>query len=333
MRREARWMRTGFFGALASSLLLLCGCTLFNQAPTAVIEATPLTGTSPLVVTFDGSGSVDPEGQTLSYRWEFGDGATSDEATPHHTYLALTERTVFVAALRVTDPMGRSDTTQQSIEVRPSGTSGGGGTGEPFARVTARPIIGPIPLVVSFSAEGSEPGSGSITQVRWEFGDGKGAIGITAVHTYEPAETKTFRATAFVGNTAGIIRAAQVDITVIVPVGAPEGDDPEAAFDATDPLLLYASPNPASTPTLYELTFDPGGSFADAGHQIDYYAWDFGDGDVRVETTDVEVTHVYRLATQSRTYTVRLTVYDDQGLSDTAIVNLSLVQPDEEDET
>ncbi|MDD4904093.1 MAG: hypothetical protein PHX77_06325, partial [Candidatus Bipolaricaulis sp.] len=78
---------------------------------------------------------------------------------------------------------------------------------------------------------------------------------------------------------------------------------------------------------------DPRGSYADAGHSIEYYVWDFGDGsDWVVETSDLKQTHVYRLTVPARTYVVRLFVYDDQGFEDVTPYNLTLTQPEEEDE-
>jgi PKD repeat protein len=325
-------MRVGYLGVLVSSLLLLVGCFLFNQAPTAVITAKPLGGNSPLVVTFDASHSVDPDGEIRTYDWDFGDaGATSSEAIAHHTFLALTAAKVFTVTLRVTDEGGASDSTTQSIEVQPSSTPGGGGTGSPVARITVDRFIGTTPLVVMFSASDSEPGSGSITQVRWDFGDGTEATGYNAFHTYTPDATRTFKVTLFVANTEGLLDAEQVEIIVIVPEDSAGDEEPVAAVDVSTPLLLYDSPTPASTPTLYEVTFDPRGSYADAGHSIDYYAWDFGDGERWVETSDVEVTHVYRLSAPSRTFVARLHVYDDQGLGGTALVNLTLTQPVDEE--
>lgn len=37
-------------------------------------------------VSFDGTKSSDPDGDSLSYRWDFGDGATSEDAKTTHTY-------------------------------------------------------------------------------------------------------------------------------------------------------------------------------------------------------------------------------------------------------
>lgn len=58
-----------------------------NRAPTAVVTATPSNGLSPLDVQFSSEGSSDPEGATLTYTWDFGDGgAGSTEANPLYTY-------------------------------------------------------------------------------------------------------------------------------------------------------------------------------------------------------------------------------------------------------
>ena len=54
-------------------------------APTAMATRTPADGGSPLPVSFDGSGSTDPENDTLSYDWNYGDGSAPvvlDRSTP-----------------------------------------------------------------------------------------------------------------------------------------------------------------------------------------------------------------------------------------------------------
>ena len=46
----------------------------------------PDDGLAPLDVSFSSAGSIDPEGDPLSYLWTFGDGATSTQPNPAHTY-------------------------------------------------------------------------------------------------------------------------------------------------------------------------------------------------------------------------------------------------------
>ena len=50
-----------------------------NSPPVAIFSATPDHGPEPLVVTLDASESFDPEGQPLTYVWDFGDGSPSIE--------------------------------------------------------------------------------------------------------------------------------------------------------------------------------------------------------------------------------------------------------------
>jgi glucose/arabinose dehydrogenase len=83
-----------------------------NQAPTARISASPTAGAVPLTVQFNGSGSSDPEGGTLTYAWNFGDGGTSTGATVSHTYQS---NGTYTARLTVTDPGGLQSSATQTI--------------------------------------------------------------------------------------------------------------------------------------------------------------------------------------------------------------------------
>jgi glucose/arabinose dehydrogenase/PKD repeat protein len=88
-----------------------------NQPPSAVATATPTTGEAPLTVTFDGSGSNDPDDLTLSYAWDLdGDGAFDDSAATQPTY-TYTASGTYAASLRVTDSQGASDTDAVTITV------------------------------------------------------------------------------------------------------------------------------------------------------------------------------------------------------------------------
>jgi PKD repeat protein len=81
-------------------------------APTVVATATPTGGTSPLTVSFDGTGSSDPDGVPLTCSWDLdGDGTFGDstEAAPTHTYTA---DGVYQVRLSVTDDRGLSAISQ-----------------------------------------------------------------------------------------------------------------------------------------------------------------------------------------------------------------------------
>ena len=71
-------------------------------APVALLAASAHSGIEPLSVSFDSSGSHDPDGTIVSYEWSFGDGATSSAAAPSHTFSAG----VHTVILTVTDDSG-----------------------------------------------------------------------------------------------------------------------------------------------------------------------------------------------------------------------------------
>ena len=89
-----------------------------NQAPVADAQADTVTGNRPLTVTFDSSGSSDPDaGDLLIYEWDLdGDGEFGDsqEQAPTHTFL---EGGVYTVTLRVTDTSGATATDTVTITV------------------------------------------------------------------------------------------------------------------------------------------------------------------------------------------------------------------------
>ncbi len=89
-----------------------------NHAPVAAAALGPAGG-QPLTVAFSGAASADPEGDSLSYRWEFGDGATSTEPNPAHRYGAPG---AYRVTLTVADALGVSGADSFLIGVRSDGT-------------------------------------------------------------------------------------------------------------------------------------------------------------------------------------------------------------------
>lgn len=85
-----------------------------NRSPVARATASPTHGNLPLDVSFDGTGSFDPDGDPLSYDWDFGDGsAHGSGATTSHTY---TTSGVYTVTLTVSDGRGLHGQTTLQID-------------------------------------------------------------------------------------------------------------------------------------------------------------------------------------------------------------------------
>ncbi len=88
-----------------------------NDPPTAAFDVVPAEPTVDETVSFDATGSSDPDGSITSYEWDFGDGTTATGETVTHEYGAPGTRTV---TLTVTDGDGTTNTTTRTVRVRPS---------------------------------------------------------------------------------------------------------------------------------------------------------------------------------------------------------------------
>jgi serine protease len=84
-----------------------------NQPPVADagLDQTAFVGET---VTFDGSGSYDPDGTIESYAWDFNDGATGTGVTTTHAYSTAE---IYTVTLTVTDDKGATGTDTMLITV------------------------------------------------------------------------------------------------------------------------------------------------------------------------------------------------------------------------
>jgi PKD repeat protein len=87
--------------------------TVIDQPPVAVI-AGPSTAPVLTPVTFDGSGSADPDGTVVAWSWNFGDSTTGSGAVVTHTYAI---QGTFTVTLTVTDNSGNTGTTTHAITI------------------------------------------------------------------------------------------------------------------------------------------------------------------------------------------------------------------------
>ncbi len=105
---------SGFNGDNADSGVYRIDYISGEKAPIAKATGTPTNGLAPLAVQFSSAGSNDPENTTLTYAWDFGDGGTSTQANPSHTY---TTNGAFTAKLTVKDGAGLTAVANVPITV------------------------------------------------------------------------------------------------------------------------------------------------------------------------------------------------------------------------
>ncbi len=119
-----------------------------NQPPIAIAAATPTSGPAPLTVNFSSAGSSDPDSGPgpLTYSWSFGDGGSSTQPNPSHTYLT---RGAYTARLTLND--GAASTTSAPLTIT---------VGAPPSASIDTPAIGTTYRagdIISFSGSASDP--------------------------------------------------------------------------------------------------------------------------------------------------------------------------------
>ncbi len=227
-------------------------------------------------VTLSADGSRDPDGDALTYTWDFGDGTSGTGKTVSHTYAAAG---TYEARVSVNDGSGlgcaaSTDTVSVRLNRQPIADAG-------------PDVSGCTGSAVSFDGSGSR---GDGLSYRWDFGDGATAEGAQVTHTY--AKGGRYRVVLSVDDGKGTgCSAASDSVTALI------NTPPSAALSASPSTAVCVGT---------KVAFDASGSNDPDGNSLQY-AWDFGDG----TTIDAgpRVSHAYA---KGGTYTVRVTVSDAQ---------------------
>lgn len=148
-----------------------------DLCPSVYIIAEPETGMPPLTVVFHALGS-DPEGEQLTYYWEFGDGDSAMGRTVVHTFSYVNEFEVMVNAQ---DPHGNTVSAIKMITVGP--TIDPTLNVPPVAMASGSPLSGSAPLTVSFTGI-AEDIDGEIVSYYWDFDDGYTSTSQNPAHAY-----------------------------------------------------------------------------------------------------------------------------------------------------
>ncbi|MCB1221406.1 MAG: PKD domain-containing protein [Planctomycetales bacterium] len=296
--------------ALGSVSLVISG----NSRPVAVALADLASGSAPLEVSFDGSGSMDFDGSIVGGGWDFdGDGTYDvwdDTDIVHVTSAGNTYTTpgTYNAKLRVVDDQGAWDVDTVSITVSPVSDPE---NLAPTADIAADVNSGNAPLAVSFDASGSSDSDGSIIEYAWDW-DGDGGYDTfsdTAIisHTFTEAGSPLVRVR--VEDNDGARATASIEITVNVVGNLP----PVAA--------LAAGPDPGFAG--FKVTLDASGS-SDPDGSIVSYEWDFNSDGIHDSFSEAATaTHTYD-STGEFHPVVRVT--DNTGAQDTVPATVTIVE-------
>ena len=184
---------------------VIVGTIAVNTPPTADAGG-PYSGIAGQAVQLDASGSTDPDGDTLTYIWNFGDGsaesASSLDATISHTYASGGSYTVTVS---VDDGENAPATDTATVEINspPDVDAGGPYGAKPGESVT-------------LDASGTIDLDGDSLTYQWDFGDGSdptaSSSSATASHTY--ANEGTYTATVSVSDGINDPVLADVDVEI-----------------------------------------------------------------------------------------------------------------------
>lgn len=173
-----------------------------NRTPTADANG-PYVGLFGNDITFDGSGSFDPDGDGLTYSWDFGDGTPAGSGVaPAHNYAA---RGIYTVTLTV------NDGTADSVPSVTTATVFTPGQPVPYAD---GPYDGSVNNPIIFSARGSFDPNGDPLTFSWNFGDGSPlATGVAPSHIYLAAGIYTVTLTVSDG-TVDVLAATSANIAV-----------------------------------------------------------------------------------------------------------------------
>ena len=130
-------------------------------------SGTPLRGKAPLNVQFTDNSSGDPTNMT--YLWNFGDGNTSTDRNPSHTY---TREGNFTVTLTLKNNYGSNTTTKSNYVYVGAG---------PIANFTANQTSGNSAMSVKFTDQST--GDRPLTYL-WNFGDGTTSTEQHPVHNF-----------------------------------------------------------------------------------------------------------------------------------------------------
>lgn len=262
-----------------------------NLSPTADFSVSPVSGVEPLMVSFDASSSSDPEGESLQYHWDFGNGFEGNSSTAAQIYSAGT----YTATLTVTDSVGKTDSSNVTISVTKNESS----NQAPVAKISpASPVSANVKSEIFFDGTTSSD-DGSIADYQWSMGNGDTHSGASFNYAYSKAGT--YYVQLIVTDDQGLKNSTTVTVNVVQPNRAPNiASIVPSVNSGTAPLVVSFSAN-----------------VSDADNDQLNYEWSYND---QTSSSELWVVNFDTVGS----HTVSLTVTDPEGESDTESVTIEV---------
>lgn len=234
------------------------------------------------VVQFDGSASVDSDGQLTDYAWDFGDGEQGAGERVSHAYPAPG---TYLVTLTVTDDSGTptqqaSDSLSVTVNAKPTAAAGPDRVVSPGQKV-------------AFDGGASVDTDGEVVSYQWDFGDGETAADIAPTHSYTKPGVYSVRLR--VQDDSEHAAAVGYDEAIVTVNAAPVAEAGADRLAAPGDLLKFDA----------RTSYDPDGS-------IGRYLWVFSDGEER------EGARVQHRFAEPGLYEAVLTVVDASGADNEA---------------
>lgn len=224
--------------------------------------------------------STDPDGDIASYLWDFGDGATSTDAEPTHTFPAGPSASP--VSLTVTDATGLSSSFTLTQKVLAA----------PVPNFSFSPLTPNEGQYVTFTDGSTDPDGGTIISRRWTWHEGYSTPGSPVSRAF--CDNATYLVTLDVVDAQEQTARIQKSVT---PVNVPPNVNAGADRNWVSGERLFFPPS----------VYDPG--------WCDYqtYRWNYGDGSPLGTTSYFDKTYSVPIGSPPVTYAANLTVTDDDG--------------------
>lgn len=278
-----------------------------NIKPTVNFSVSPEKGAAPLTVNFDGTDSIDPDGQITAYSWDLDGNGEFGDSTEKKASKTYTTSGKYEVGLQLTDNSGDTNVVRKVVDV--SDTFALKSVIDLQTEVTGKLTIGKSYL---FDAKRSSSPNGKITKYSWNFGDNTAIqSGRNVSHAF--ATIGTYAVTLTVTDEVGATATTTKKVSVTEP--------------SKTPISLISSVPAAINgkiigPAPLAVTFDASKS-TDADDNIVEYAWDFNGDQV---SDKFGATTNYTFADKG-SYIVTLRITDSDDNTRTAQVTVEATPP------